>query len=145
MRDINTSLLKNYFTAFAGITYNAIPVPVYSGILPDNVNPNNYILFGEVSNNDLSTKGSSDTNTLMRVSIHTFSEKYQSTIPVNEIANQVYQRIYPYTQFNLDLTEDDLQIFSTELVSDQTQHIALDNSRAYIDRVIIFRHKIFHR
>ncbi len=91
MRDVNTSLLKNYFTAFAGITYNAIPVPAYSGILPDNINPNYYILFGEVSNNDLSTKGSSDTNTLMRVSIHTFSEKYQSTIPVNEIANQVYQ------------------------------------------------------
>ncbi len=62
-----------------------------------------------------------------------------------KIANQVFQRIYPYTQFNLDLSADDLQMFSTELVSDNTQHISLDNSRAYIDRVIIFRHKIFHR
>jgi hypothetical protein len=144
MRDVNTALLKAYFIAFDGITYNSVPVPSYSGIMPDNINPNNYILFGEVSNNDLSTKGSADTNTLMRVTIHTFDEKYNSPIIVNSIANEVFQRVYANSQFNLSL-DDDLQIYSTELVSDITQHLQVDNSRAYIDRIIIFRHKIFIR
>lgn len=143
MRDINTAILKAYYNALTGITYNATPIPVYSGILPDNINPNNYVIFGEVSNNDLSTKSSADTNTLMRVNIHTYSEKYNSPIIANSIAGQVFDRVYQNSQFNLPI-DDNFQIYSTELVSDSTNVLTLDAGRAYIDRIIIFRHRILH-
>lgn len=144
MRDVNTPLSKAYFTALTGITYNSIAVRSFSGEAPDDISDKNYIVFGEVSNNDLSSKSSADTSTSMRVTIHTFDEKYTSSIIANSIANQVLARIYPYTQFNLTL-DGNFQIYSTELASDTTQSITMDANRAFIDRIFIFRHKIYHR
>ena len=144
MRDINYSLRKAYFTVLTGITYDASAVPAFYLQTPDGITASNYIVFGGVTNNDLSTKSSADTGTLMRVTIHTFKEKYNDGKAADFIAGQIYQRIYPTPQFNLTL-EDNLQMVSTELVNDLTQDYGIRNSTAYIDRILIFRHKIYQR
>lgn len=143
MKDINFPLRKAYMTALAGITYNSVAVPVYYMQAPDDLNVDNYIVFGGVTNNDISTKGSADTNTLMRVTIHTKGNKYNSGQAADSIAGQVLQSVYPNSQATLDL--DGLQMFSTELASDLTQDYSIKDSVAFIDRILMFRHKIYHR
>lgn len=143
MKDINASLQKSYYTALNGIVYNDAAVPIYYMTAPDDLVVDNYIIFGGVTNNDISTKGSSDTNTLMRVTIHTKSNKYNSGQAANNIAGQVFDRIYPNPQFVLSL--DGFQMYSTELHSDLTQDYSIKNSVSFIDRILIFRHKIFHK
>lgn len=143
MKDINAALQKAYFTALTGITYNSVAVPVYYMTAPDDLTADNYIIFGGVTNNDISTKGSSDTNSLMRVTIHTKSNKYNSGKAANDIAGQVFERIYPNPQSVLTL--EGLQMYSTELHSDITQDYSIKNSVSFIDRILIFRHKIYHQ
>lgn len=143
MKDVNAAIQKSYYTALTGITYNSVAVPVYYMTAPDDLNVDNYIVFGGVTNNDISTKGSSDTNTLMRVTIHTKSNKYNSGQAANSIAGQVFASIYPTSQSVLTL--EGFQMYSTELHSDLTQDYSIQNSVSFIDRILIFRHKIYHR
>lgn len=145
MRDVNNPLKKAYFTVLSGIVFDLISVPVYYMTLPDKVNPENYIIFGPVTNNDISTKGSADTNSLMRVTIHTQSNKYNPGKAVNDIAGEVLERIYPNSQAFLDLSADNLQMISIELASDITQDYSIKNSTSFIDRILIFRQKIYQR
>ena len=144
MRDINYPLRKAYYSALTGINYDAGGVPVYYLQAPDGITAANYIVFGGVTNNDLSTKNSADTGTLMRVTVHTFKEKYNDGKAADFIGGQILQRIYPNSQAVLTL-DDNLQMFSTELVSDIVQDYGIRNSTVYIDRIIIFRHKIYQR
>jgi hypothetical protein len=141
MTDINASLQKSYYTALTGISYNAVTVPSFYMTAPDDLNVDNYIVFGGVTNNDISTKSSSDSSTLMRVTIHTKGNKYNSGQAANNIAGQVFARIYPNSQSVLIL--DGVQMYSTELHSDITQDYSIKNSVSFIDRILIFRHKIF--
>ena len=69
MRDVNYSLRKAYYAALTGITYEASGVPVYYLQAPDDITASSYIVFGGVTNSDLSTKNSADTASLMRVTI----------------------------------------------------------------------------
>ena len=144
MRDINYPLRKAYFSAITGITYEGA-VPVYYLQAPDDIAPSNYIVFGGVTNNDASTKSSADTSTLMRVTIHTSKNKNNDGKAADYIAGEVLQRIYPTSQAYLDLSADNLQMVSTELVSDLVQDYGIKNSSVYIDRILIFRHKIYQR
>ena len=144
MRDINYSLRKAYFSALTGIAYESSVTPVYYLQAPDGIAASNYIVFGGVTNNDLSTKSSANTGTLMRVAVHTFKEKYNDGKAADFIAGEVLQRIYPNSQAGLVLG-DNLQMYSTDLVSDLTQDYGIRNSTVYIDRILIFRHKIYQR
>lgn len=143
MRDVNYPLQKAYFTVLSGIVYDGITVPVYYMTLPDNLNPDNYIIFGPVTNNDISTKGSADTSSLMRVTIHTKESKYNTGKAVNFIAGSVLQAIYPTSQAFLDLSADNLQMVAIELASDITQDYSIKNSVSFIDRILIFRQKVY--
>lgn len=145
MKDVNYPLQKSYLSALLGINYNGVPVPVYYMTIPDDINPDNYIIFGPVTNNDISTKDSADTNSLMRVTIHTKESKYNTGKAVNFIAGLVFSAIYPKSQAFLDLSADNLQMVSIELASDITQDYSIRNSVSYIDRILIFRQKIYHK
>lgn len=144
MRDNNYSLQKAYNLALTGITYDSVAVPAYFRKLPDDQSPNNYIIFDHVNNGDSSTMNTADASASMRVTIHTFDNKYNTGKAVNDIGGQVLQIIYPNSQAILDLSADNLQMYSTELTSDLEQDYN-QASRAYLDRILIFRHKIFHR
>ena len=145
MRDVNYPAQKSYLLALTGIQYNGGDVPVYYGEIPDSMSPDAYIVYGGITNTDASTMNSADTFTLMRVSIHTFQMKYNTGKAAGDIAGQVLGRIYPNPQFQIDLSLDNLQCVNTELVSDSTLDYSIINARTYLDRIIIFRHRVFHR
>lgn len=147
MRDSNFPLRKAYVVRLTGISYSAATVPVYYQELPDNLNPvpNYYIILNNVSNNDASTKHKADTFTSMSVTIYTFGNKMNSGKAADFIANEVLQRIYPAGPVSLDLSADNMQCVSTELAGDNTSNISDESGRKYIDRTLIFRHRIFQR
>lgn len=144
MRDVNYPCQKSYTLALAGIVYNSTPILAYYQSIPDNVNPSNYIVFGPVSNGDDPTKSSSGTFTSIRVTIHTYSEKYNTGKAAALIGGEILSRIYPNSQAKIDLSPDNLQCVSTETEQDVTQDYTNLASKVYIDRIFIFRHKIFH-
>lgn len=144
MRDTQYPLQKAYLNALTGITYNSLIIPVYYQMIPDNMSPDNYIIFGPVTNTDRSNFIVPETDTLMRVTIHTFQMKYNTGVAISALTEEVFNRIYPSSQFNVDLSTDNLQGFSTSLFSDLTQDYGVQKARIYIDRILIFRHKIVH-
>lgn len=145
MRDVNYPLQKSLLLALTGITYNSTNVPVYYGEIPDHIPPDNYIVYGSITNTDASTFNSADTFTLTRITIHTIQQKYNTGKAAGDIAGQVFARIYPNSQFQIDLSPDNLQCVNTQLVQDLTQDYNIFNTRVYLDRILIFRHKVFHQ
>jgi hypothetical protein len=144
MKDVNYPLRKAYFAALTGITYSGTPVPVYYNELPIELQttpPAYYIIFSGVSSNDISTKATSDTQTSMSVSVFTKGDLTNGGIACDNIADQVYDAIYPNTQAVLAMTG--FQMLSTRLASDNQSHFTIDQSK-FVDRTIIFTHKIFH-
>ena len=145
MRDVNYPAQKSYRIALTGITYNGGEVPVYYGEIPDSMSPDAYIVYGGIVNTDASTMNSADTFSLMRVTIHTFQLKYNTGKAAGDIAGQVLARILPTPGFNIDLSPDNMQCVNTQLSNDSTLDYSIINARTYLDRVLTFRHRVFHR
>ena len=109
--------------------------------MPDNVNPEEYIIFRSIQNNDVSTKNSSDTSTNITVEIHTNKNKINQTNDGNSLAAQVFAAIYPNQQFNLTLSG--MQMIDTKVVNDRTDEYQMSSQLCYISRYITFRHLIY--
>lgn len=139
MIDINYALRKAYYSALSGIT----DVPVYYQGVPNNVSPNNYIVYRSIQSTDASTKNSSDTYTNITVEIHTYTDGINSGLSADEIAGEVYSRIYAFPQDVLAM--DGAQMVHTQLANDVTQDFVLQNNRQYISRYITFRHYIYQQ
>ncbi len=139
MIDTNYSLRIAYMAALAGIN----GVPVFYNELPPNVSPQSYIVFRSITNNDASTRNSSDTNTNVTVEIHTWDDGLNNGLSADLIAREVMNRIYPNSQAVLDL--DGAQMVWTRMVSDNTQSFSNQQNRTYIIRFITFKHNIFQR
>lgn len=145
MRSPNYALRKGYVARLAGITLNSESVEVFYQYVPDTYTGKYYIILNNVSNNDVSTMSTSDTQTSMSVGIYTREEKYNSGKAADDITDIVMQRIYPNKQTNLDLSADGFQITNTRLAADNTNNWTMEGQQSYIDRTLIFIHTIFHK
>lgn len=145
MKDVNYPLRKAYVAALAGITYNSVAIGVYYPEIPESLDPLVAIVLSSVSNNDVSTKESADTSTSIQVTIRTYNTKYNDGRAADTIGGTILTRIYPNKQAVLDLSSDGLQMVSTELVQDFVQDYGIQNDRKYIDRIMVFKHWIYHR
>lgn len=144
MIDVNIPLRKAYLTALSGITYNSIAVPVYYSYLPDGLTPDNYIIFGSVTNNAAGTFTTQDTFSTMRVTVFTTANKNNDGNAADVIAGEILTRLHATPSFNLSLPDGTpLQVTGTILESDTTQEWTMQAARIYIDRIMIFRHTIF--
>ncbi len=145
MRSVNFPLRKKYYSLLTGITYNDVLVPSFYQKAPNDLVTENYIVFGEISSNDTSSKYKAETETSIRLTIHTYKSIYNSGESADSIANEIFARVYPNGQVNHDLSEDSLQVVNTRLSSDYTQNYNINNEREYIDRHLTFTHIIFHQ
>lgn len=141
MTDSNLPLRKAYLLALSGITFNSLAVPVFYGEAPATNAAVNYIVFGQITSNDASTKNSSDTSTSIQVGIHTFSEKTNSGDAADLIAAQVLTALYPNKQARLTITA--MQCVTTEMVNDVVQEFNPQGDRKYVSRFITFRHNVY--
>ena len=140
MKDINKALRKAYNAKLTTL----ITVPVYANYAPESavIGDGRYIVFSNVTNNDKSTKSSSDVSAIMQVAIYTFKDVENDGDAIDDLADQVFAAILPTPQAILNLGIG-LQMVSTELNSDQTQEPMVIGDRVYIDRIIQFKHEIF--
>ena len=136
MRDINLPLRRAYYRAL-----QATNLPVYYQFLPNNINPDNYIVFRGINSNDTSTKSSSNTLTSVIVEIHTVKDVANPGIDADNIANDVYTFIYAISMFVLPV--DGVQMVSTRLSNDTVQDFQISSQKNYISRFITFEHNIF--
>lgn len=136
MIDLNYSLRVAYYSAL-----NGIGVPVYYQTLPPTSNPENYILFRSISNTDLSTKSTADTNTTITVEIHTKTDQVNRGLNADILAREVFNKIYPNKTDSLTISGG--QILSTEIISDDIRDISINANEAYISRYITFKHIIY--
>ena len=139
MIDINYSLRIAYKNALSGIA----GVPVFYQAVPPSISPRNYIVYRGINSSDASTFNSSDTSTNVTVEIHTWDDQQNNGVNADLVAREVFNRIYPNPQFNLDI--DGAQIVNTKLVNDVTQDFATSANRNYISRFLTFKHNIFQR
>lgn len=137
MKDVNLPLRTAYNTALSTLT-----VPVFANYIPIGAEAETYIVFSNVTNNDISTKQSSDISAIMQVAIYTYSDIGNSGEAVDTLANQVFSLLYNNTRSVLNLGAL-FQMLSTELNSDQTNQTITIGQRVYIDRILQFKHEIF--
>lgn len=143
MISVNLSLRKAYKSILGDITYLGNPVPVYWNQIPTSIAPGIYISYGQIRNTDISNKTNAMTQTSVTVSVYTNSLKYNDGVAVEVVANEVLNRLYKVPNFNIALAESFFQVVSTTLQSDLTQDFSEENANVYIDRILIFQHRIF--
>lgn len=139
MKDVELPLRKAYVAALKNI---GVPV-YYIGNVPDNIS-GNYVVISIPSNVDDSTKYTNDTNTTVRVKIHTQSDKGNTGFDCANIATAIFAAIYPNPQFVLKL-DNEIQMCSTRINGDNTEDFKINNVIVYIDRTINFTHKLNHK
>lgn len=142
MKDVNQALRKAYVTALNNIFHDNKQVRVFYQQAPKEITDKNYITFGGISSNDISTKQTSDTQTSMEVKIFTYENGYNNGDAADLIADQVIQAIYPKPTSTLTL-EGTVQMVSTEMTGDSVQAWTQEGQRVYVDRTLIFRHRLF--
>lgn len=145
MKDVNYPLRKIYFAVLNGLLYNDVPIKAFYQKAPDNIEDANYIVYAGISNSDVSSKQKSDTDTSMRVTIHTHEMKYNDGRAADDIAGLIFDLIYPESNAQGDLSSDGLQIVTTVLSSDTTMAYNIQGAREYLDRVLTFTHRIYHQ
>lgn len=143
MLSVNLSLSRAYYAALSTITYLGNPVPVFKNQIPTTIAPGIYIMFGRIRNTDNSPKTSSMTQTSVTVTVYTNFLKYNDGVAVDEVANEVLNRIYKNGTFKLQLAESFFQLAGTSLQNDFVQDFSEDKQNTYIDRIMIFNHQIF--
>jgi len=145
MRDVNYPIRKIYYSALSALTYNSLPLKVFYQKAPDDIADDNYLVFGGISSDDLSSKQNIDTDTSVRVTIHTFRDKYNDGAATDAIAGMVLTALYPNAQNRPDMSADNLQLVDTKLASDLVQNYNIQGTREYVDRVLTFKHRIFQQ
>ena len=140
MKDINKALRKAYNTALTSL----ISSPVYANYAPQDIvdGAGSYIVFSNVTNNDVSTKSSSDVLAIMQVAIYSYKDVQNEGDTVDDLTDLVFSAIYSSTRSVLNLGAG-FQMLSTELNSDNTQDPMVIGQRVYIDRILQFKHEIF--
>lgn len=137
MRDINEPLRVAYANALTQVP----AVECFYQALPSNKNPDNYIVFRSINNNDASTKDSARLNTNITIEIHTKANVGNQGLSADTIADTVFQLCYPHKHTNLTLSRGD--ILWTQLANDVTMDFRQANQFGYVSRFLTFRHCIF--
>jgi hypothetical protein len=136
MIDINYSLRVAYFNAL-----KVLSVPVYYMALPNNLHPNNYIIFRSIINTDDSNKSCNQVITTITVEIHTKQDIMNQGVNSDTLGRDVYNVIYPNRTEHLSL--DGAQIVNTEMLNDRTENFSLESGEMFISRYITFKHIIY--
>lgn len=143
MRDTNYPLRKIYYSALNGLDYNGTIIKAFYHKAPDSITDEIFIVFGGINNTDTSTQTSSDTDTSMRVTIHTFESKYNNGRAADDVAGLILTALYPNKQTHQDMSADGVQLISTKLTGDFVQDsYNIQGAREYLDRILTFTHEL---
>lgn len=122
---------------------SALDLPVYEGEEPDDIKDKIYVVLSDATSIETSTDNSSDVNTTLQVSIHSWEYKYNNSKLLNEATGQILEAIKPTSTSVLDLTGDGLQMLNLSVQTDRTERIGEMGGKVYISRVLVFKQDIF--
>lgn len=142
MKDPNWPLRKIYHTALTGITYNSATVKNYYPNAPNDITDKYYIVFLVINGLDVSPKSKFANEISMQLTIHTYETKDNNGRAADDIAQQIFDALYPDSLARPDMTADGLQIVTTKLTGNNPLPYSILNSRSYFDRVLTFTHRI---
>lgn len=137
MKDCNAAIQQKLYDLLSP----AVGVPVSKGysVTDDDA----YVLISTINSNDRSTMHSSDTDTVVQLSIYTKDSQANPGDLVNTIAAAIYATIYPNPQSTIDLSPD-FQNCVLRLVNDTGEQPILTGTNVFINRFISFRLIILH-
>lgn len=138
MKDINTPLLKAYYNAI-----DALDLPIYEGEEPDDVKDKIYCVMSDAISVEKSTDNSSDVQTTIQISIHSWEYKYNNSKNLNSAVDLILQAIKPTSTSVLDLSADGLQMMNLSIQTDRTERYGEIGGKIFISRILIFKQDIF--
>lgn len=138
MIDINSALMQSYYEIIDGLN-----IPIYEGIEPDNLKDKLYCVISDVNNLETSTDNSTDIESTIQISIHSWEYKYNNSKNLNTTVGSILQAIKPTSTSVLDLSPFNLQMMNLSLQTDRTERFGNLDGRIYISRILIFKQDIF--
>lgn len=138
MRDINTSLLQAYYEAIS-----SIPLPVYENEEPDDIKDKIYVVISDAISRETSTDNSSDVQTTIQISVHSWEYKYNNSKTLNAAVGQILSTIKPDSKSVLDLSLYGLQMLNLSVQTDRTERMGRIGGKEFITRFLIFKQDIF--
>ena len=147
MKSVNYPLRKAYTAKLDGMIVGGKAIPVFYQQQPDldAEDLKAYVIMSAVNNTDISSQSSSDTDTSLQLTIHTWDDGGNDGKMCDDIGQKVFDLIYPTPQSVLDLSADGVQMVSIKMQSDFVTELSGHGNRYFIDRTIIFSHKIYHK
>jgi len=140
MKDVNKAIRKKLYELLSPL----VGVPVHYKYMPASVDGDAYILITAINNNDTSTMHTSDTATSVQICIYTKDTQANDGNTADDIAQIIYDTIYPNPQAKIDL-EPGFQNYGISFVNDVSPDAILTNEAIFINRFITFRFNIMHR
>ena len=138
MRDINSALLQAYYQVIDGLN-----IPVYEGEEPDDVKHKIYAVLSDAISIEQSTDNSTDVQTTLQVSVHSWEYKYNNSKNLNTAVGSILEAIKPTSTSVLDLSSFDLQMMNLSLQTDRTERFGEIGGKIFISRILIFKQDIF--
>jgi len=138
MRDVNSALLQAYYQVIDGLN-----IPVYEGEEPDDVKHKIYAVLSDAISIEQSTDNSSDVQTTLQVSIHSWEYKYNNSKNLNLAVDSILQAIKPTSTSVLDLSLAGLQMMNLMVQTDRTERFGELGGKIFISRILIFKQDIF--
>jgi hypothetical protein len=138
MRDVNSALLQAYYQVIDGLN-----IPVYEGEEPDDVKHKIYAVLSDAISIEQSTDNSSDVQTTLQLSIHSWEYKYNNSKNLNLAVDSILQAIKPTSTSVLDLSLDGLQMMNLMVQTDRTERFGELGGKIFISRILIFKQDIF--
>lgn len=138
MKDINTPLLEAYYNAI-----DALDLPIYEGEEPDDIKDKIYCVMSDAISVEKSTDNSSDVQTTIQISIHSWEYKYNNSKNLNAAVDSILQAIKPNSTSVLDLSADGLQMMNLSVQTDRTERYGEIGGKIFISRILIFKQDIF--
>ena len=139
MKDINPILQQKIYDLISPV----VNCPVYYKYLPAHIGGDVYVLITTITNVDVSTMQTSDTDTTVQIGIYSRDSQANPGKLVNDVAAAVYAVLYPDRQTVLDLSPD-FQNCSVQLINDTVPDALQNNNYIFINRFITFRYNIYH-
>ena len=138
MKDVNSPLLQAYYEAIS-----AIPLPVYENEEPDDIKDKIYVVISDAISRETSTDNSSDVQTTIQISVHSWEYKYNNSKTLNVAVGQILEAIKPDSKSVLDLSEYGLQMLNLGVQTDRTERMGRIGGKEFISRYLIFKQDIF--
>jgi hypothetical protein len=142
MNSINAQLRDAYVTLLTGINLSGVVVPIYYQQAPTGTNPDTMVLIASIYSSGFNDMDTNYLRTSVQLQVVTKREQNNSGADADDLAGQIFQRVYPGTRGQVVQISSVGKVITTTLVTDIIQGGLTDGQKQIINRNITFQHQI---